>query len=93
MFLGVLSSCWISEYFCHLHALTVVNHKTWSTSRSRYFRHFIELYSSQSFYARRFDLLFVVTLKIVQIAKLTRLTNAFTADKSPMTVKAQTIFN
>ena len=93
VFLSVLLRCREWKYFCHFHTLAVVYYKTRSASCSFYFWDLAELYPCQPFYCWWFDLLFVISLKVIQIAKLARLAHSLSTNETLVTIEAQTVVN
>ena len=86
--LGILSCCWKSKNFCYFHSLAIVHNEARSACCARNFRYFVKLYSSKALDCRGLNLLFVVALEVVQVAKLTRLAYTLATDKALVTVKA-----
>ena len=89
--LRVLLGCRERKYFCHLHSLTIVDNEARSARCSRYFRHSAELYPCQSFYSWGLNLFFVISLEVVQIAKLARLADSFATNEALMAIESQTV--
>ena len=81
------------KYFCHLHSLTIVDNEARSAGCSRYLRHSAELYPCQSFYSWGLNLFFVISLEVVQIAKLAWLADSFATNEALMPIESQTVVN
>lgn len=93
VFLSVFLGRRKSKYFGDLHALAVVNNKAWSAARPRNLWHLVELYSCEPLHCRGFYLLFVIPLKVVQVAKLARLTDTFATDEALVPVETKAIID
>ena len=91
LLISVSRSVTVNQF--NLHTVTVINVKTWVAPSIRNCWNTVKGNTAKSFYRGRLDLLLVVTFKIIEIAKLAGLTDAFAVRESLVAVETQTIFH
>ena len=77
----------------YIQAAAAIDLKIGNAATGRNIRHLKELDAPESLGARRLDLPPVEGLKVVQVAQLTRLTDAFTAGEALVAKEPQTVIN